>query len=67
VDVLRANTDEAEQLTGIKPQDRESARQALDKASPFANAAAALATTEIGAQPSLPRRDEVAALLEQHE
>ena len=47
VDVLRANTDEAEQLTGIKPQDRESARQALDKASPFANAAA-LATTEIG-------------------
>ena len=129
VDVLRANTDEAEQLTGIKPQDRESARQAigvlrqrgvnvaivqagsegnllvgpegeqwlpllevntvdttgagdafagalavalaegwpLDKAAPFANAAAALATTEIGAQPSLPRRDEVDALLEQHE
>ena len=129
VDVLRANTDEAEQLTGIKPQDRESARQAigvlrqrgvnvaivpvgsegnllvgpegeqwlpllevntvdttgagdafagalavalaegwpLEKASPFANSAAALATTEIGAQPSLPRRDEVDALLEQQE
>jgi len=129
VDVLRANAGEAEQLTGIKPHDRQSARQAIEvlrrrgvntaivqagsegnlllgpegeqwlpllevntvdttgagdafagalavalaegqtlaEASSFANAAAALATTKIGAQPSLPQRDEVDTLLRQQE
>lgn len=36
-----------------------------EEAGPFANAAAALATTKLGAQPGLPRRDAVLALLAQ--
>ncbi|MCI0393364.1 MAG: PfkB family carbohydrate kinase [Chloroflexi bacterium] len=40
-------------------------RELLEKAATFANAAAALATTKIGAQAGLPYREEVEALLEQ--
>jgi ribokinase len=36
----------------------------LEEAGPFASAAAALATTQLGAQASLPRRDDVVRLLE---
>jgi ribokinase len=35
----------------------------LEEAGPFASAAAALATTKLGAQAALPRREEVLALL----
>jgi ribokinase len=38
--------------------------QSLVQAAEFANVAAALATTKIGAQAALPRRDEIAAFLE---
>ena len=38
--------------------------RALEEAGPFASAAAALATTQLGAQASLPRREEVVRLLE---
>ena len=38
----------------------------LEEAGPFASAAAALATTVLGAQAGLPRRDAVLALLAQH-
>lgn len=41
--------------------------QSLDEAATFANVAAALATTVIGAQSSLPRRDEVETFLEGEE
>lgn len=40
--------------------------QSLEEAGPFANAAAALATTVLGAQASLPRREAVEALLAKH-
>jgi ribokinase len=125
VDLVRANSSEAEVLTGVKVRDRASARQAaeqllkreagaavvqagdegnllvwpggecwtanvpveavdatgagdahaaalavmlaegrpLEEAGPFANAAAALATTKVGAQAGLPRRDAVLKLL----
>ncbi len=39
--------------------------QSLAKAGPFANAAAALTTTKVGAQAALPRREAVMALLAQ--
>ena len=54
---------ETEQLTGIKPQDRQSARQAIG----VLRRRGVNAATEVGAQPPLPRRDEVDALLEQQE
>ncbi len=41
--------------------------RSLDDAGPFANAAAALATTALGAQGGLPTRDQVLALLDQHD
>ena len=41
-------------------------RRSLVDAAVFANAAAAFSTTRVGAQPGLPRRDELAPLLAEH-
>src|SRR5216683_2104060 len=67
IDLIRPNCSEALALTGVGVVGRDSARaegRSLREAGPFASAAAALATTVLGAQASLPRRAAVLALLE---